>query len=271
MRAISRKNYKVGIGVITLTLVFSVSMWVSYAYGEQVAGSSESGSDSYVKLLYADLQASDLGSDSATPDRGSYWNRFKTAAQWVPTGTVTAADVVSGKTFYNSSRTPQTGTLPAIGKCPTQTYHDGYGAPVDQTTNCTDTITWTVPSDGITGTEKQDPTSGLIWSNLVVNDSTTHFSLISSTDLSWDSSGWYSGGKTASVMCSGMGNGWRLPYQKELLQAYVNGAAFNLTQTNNLFWSATENSSTFAWNVNLATAANGVNLKTVLQKVRCVR
>ena len=275
MRAISRKQYKVGIGVIALALTFSLSMWASYAYGEQVAGSSESGSDSYVQSLYTALQTSGLGSDTASPDWGTYWNRLKTSAQWAPSGTATAANVVSGKTFYGSDRTQQTGTQPTPGVCPTQAYHDSYGAPVTQTTNCTNTLTWTVPSGSITGTEKQDPRSGLIWSNAIVNTAgTATFSPTTNTAFSWDASAAANiavGNKTAITLCSTMGNGWRLPVQKELVQAYIDGSYFNLSQPGNYFWSATELSSTIAWNVSLSFGYTTNSAKTNTNQVRCVR
>ena len=275
MRAISRKQYKVGIGVIALALTFSLSMWASYAYGEQSAGTSESGSISYIKSLYTGLQTSGYGSDSATPDWGAYWNRFKTAAQWVPNGTVTAADVVSGKTFYNTSRTPQTGTLPAIGNCPTQQYDDNYGAPATQTTNCTDTVAWTVPSGSIAGSEKQDGRTGLIWSNLVYKSSNTAtFSLSSATDWSWNATldnNVAVGGKTAITLCSSMGNGWRLPTQKELQQAYIDGSFFNLSQSVNSFWSSTSYNGDSSWLVALSDGFMVSSGQSNTSHVRCVR
>lgn len=67
---------------------------------------------------------------------------------------------------------------------------------------------------------------------------------------------------------------WRLPTQKELMQAYINGAANNLPNAGGLnFWSATEvySSTANAWNVVLyygrtlnANKGNGYN-------VRCAR
>lgn len=275
MKAISKKNYKVGIGVIALALVFSLAMWASYAYGEQVGGAPESGSTSYIQSLYTSLQTSGYGSDTASPDWGTYWNRLKTAAQFAPTGTATAANVVSGKTFYGSDRTQQTGTQPTPGVCPTQAYHDNYGAPVTQTANCTDTVTWTVPSGSIAGTEKQDPRSGLIWSNALVNTAgTATFSSTTNSTWSWDASAATNiavGNKTAITLCSAMGNGWRLPAQKELMQAYIDGSNFNLSQPASDFWSATEYSSTGAWYAFLGNGSTLDRNKTNTNQVRCVR
>ena len=48
------------------------------------------------------------------------WNRIRSAAEWVPSDTVSEADVISGKTFHNTSRTQKTGTgLPAGSVCTT--------------------------------------------------------------------------------------------------------------------------------------------------------
>ena len=271
---ISKKQYKVGIGAIALALTFSLAMWASYAYGEQSAGTSESGSTSYIKSLYTDLQTSSHGSDSATPDWGAYWNRIKTAANWVPTGTVTAANVTKGKTFYDSNRTLQTGTQ-APGNCPTQQYFDSYGDPATQTTNCTDIVAWTVPSGSIPGTEKQDPVSGLIWSNpLLRSGSTVTFSPTTNTTWSWDASAANNiavGNKTAITLCSDRGNGWRLPTEKELTQAFIDGSYWNLTQSENSFWSATKYDGTNALFVSLDSGSTIYNANTTAHQVRCVR
>jgi hypothetical protein len=274
MKAISKKSYKTGALVLGLSIVFSLAMWASYAYGEQAGGAPESGSTSYIKSLYTSLQTSGYGSDTAAPDWGTYWNRLKTSAQWAPTGNATAANVVSGKTFYGADRTQQTGTQPTPGVCPTQQYHDSY-AGVTQANNCTNTVTWTTPTDGITGTEKQDPRSGLIWSNAIVNTAgTATFSPTTNTAFSWDASAAANiavGNKTAITLCSAMGNGWRLPTQKELMQAYIDGSNFNLSQPATYFWSATEYSGTSAWLVNLSFGYTTNNTKVIATQVRCVR
>jgi len=43
--------------------------------------------------------------------------------------------------------------------------------------------------------------------------------------------------RTVSQLCSERDNGWRLPVQKELLRAYIDGAYWNLTNPANNFWS----------------------------------
>lgn len=300
-----RRATLVNVGVL-LALVAVIGIGAK-AYGEQAGSSPSNGSTSRIKSLYTTLQGNSYGSDTDTPDWGTYWNRIKTSAAWVPSGSLAAGDVVNGKTFYNGSRTQQTGTLSftgtataadvlngktfygnsttqqtgtadlqtPVGNCPTQQYYDGYSALATQTTNCTASITWTTPADGITGTDKRDPLSGLIWSQaLLLNGSTPTFSVSSITSWTWDASGANNvtaGSKTAKQLCTDRGNGWRLPTQKELMQAYINGSYFNLTQPSNYFWSATQNSSTNAWYVSLRTGFTYYNIMTNSNYVRCVR
>lgn len=66
---------------------------------------------------------------------------------------------------------------------------------------------------------------------------------------------------------------WRLPSQKELMQAYIDGAANNIPNPGYYFWSSTENylSQSNAWNVSLATGYTVGNTKSTTYAVRCVR
>ncbi len=275
MISIKSKSYRIAFGLIGLAAVFSLGLWASKAYGEQGSGTPESGSTSYINSLYTALQTAGYGSDTDSLSWGTYWNRIKTSAQWTPVGTATAGDVASGKTFYSDSRTQQTGILPNSGNCPTQAYHDSYGGTVTQMTNCTDAITWITPTDNIPGTEKQDPRSGLIWSSPLFNNAgTVTFNPTTNTGWSWDASGAPNvavGDKTAVTLCSGMGNGWRLPTQKELMQAYIDGSNFNVSQPNGSFWSATEYSGLSAWYVTLSVGTTYNHATTVSHAVRCVR
>ncbi len=68
-------------------------------------------------------------------------------------------------------------------------------------------------------------------------------------------------------------NDWYLPTQKQLMQAYIDGSANNLSNPNYYFWSATEhyNDPTKAWNVNLNNGNTNNNTKVTGNNVRCVR
>jgi hypothetical protein len=189
---------------------------------------------------------------------------------------VQASDVKSGDVFYNGSRTQQTGTYQSPGVCPTQQYTDYYGSPVTPTTNCSQT--WTTASPTVTGDDKQDPISGLVWSlNITNNDGTPAFSTTAFWDWSWDGTSTSDsiavGGKTAVQLCSGMDGGgiWRLPSQKELMQAYIDGSYFNLTNPSSDYWSSTIMYSGSAFYVNLGVGYAVTQPYSSGLSVRCVR
>jgi hypothetical protein len=260
--------------LVAVALTAGISLNVK---AESYPGGSDNGLTSRILSLSNTLTGLGYGSTSNSPDWGALWNRVATAAKWTPSGNAAATDVKSGQTFYSSNRTQQTGTYPAPSSCPTQAYQDGYGAPVTQTTNCTASVTWTVPGDGVNGTDHQDPRTGLIWSQYLANSSgTATFVPSGGSTWSWDASGANNvavGNKTAIQLCSGMNGGgvWRLPTQKELMQAYIDGSFFNLSAPSNNFWSATQASSTSAWYVNLNNGFTSTNTFATLYSVRCVR
>ena len=66
---------------------------------------------------------------------------------------------------------------------------------------------------------------------------------------------------------------WRLPTQKELMQAYIDGAANTLPSPNYNFWSSTEyyNDASYAWYVGLYRGYTYSYTKTSSYYVRCVR
>jgi hypothetical protein len=78
------------------------------------------------------------------------------------------------------------------------------------------------------------------------------------------------------VGCEALGDGnWRLPYQKELMQAYIDGSWGNLSSAGYNYWSATtsSNSTQNAWVVYLGNGGTNYNSKTnsASYRVRCVR
>lgn len=303
-KTVSRRS--VNSSLILLSLIgISLFGLAAKVYAEQVGSSPSNVSTSRIKSIYDILQTNGYGSDTDAPNWGMYWNRIKTASTWKPNGTLTSADVLAGKTFYNGNRIQQTGSLSLIGtatpadvasgktfysnsttqqtgtalpssftpgNCPSQVYHDSYGEPVTQTTNCTNSIVWTIPSDGIAGSDKRDPVSGLIWSQPLVNTAgTIVFTSGVPSVFTWSSEGTNNLNRTATQLCSDRGDGWRLPNQKELMQAYIDGANFSLTRPSNFFWSATQSSSTNAWIVGLSVGTTYFNTMTSTNSVRCVR
>lgn len=275
------KKYFLVSAIIVLLAATTITVfnYAKQTKAEQSGDSPESGATSRIKEFYDDLFALGFGSDSSGSwgDWGSYWNRAQSAARWVPSGDATTDDVKSGNTFYSeSSRTEQTGEYPNPTSCSTEAYHDSYGAPVTQTTNCVADISWTTPDPAVTGDDKQDERTGVIWSKYLKNNAgTVEFADTGGSQWSWDASGANNiavGNKTASQLCSERGNGWRLPTQKELMQAYIDGSYWNLTNPSNAFWSATEASSTNAWLTSLSTGnTSNLTKTTATYYVRCVR
>ena len=85
------------------------------------------------------------------------------------------------------------------------------------------------------------------------------------------------GGETG---CEALGDGnWRLPYQKELMQAYINGSSKDsvsyLSSTNYSYWSSTtkSNYTLYAWYVYLSYGSTHANTKAnnTSYRIRCVR
>lgn len=72
---------------------------------------------------------------------------------------------------------------------------------------------------------------------------------------------------------TGVETDWRLPTQKELMQAYINGAANNLPTPNANYWTSTESysSTTSAWYVYLLTGSTNSASKVNNTNVMCVR
>lgn len=79
------------------------------------------------------------------------------------------------------------------------------------------------------------------------------------------------GGKTASQLCSERGNGWRLPTQNDLMQAWVDGAYFNLVASATNNWSSTSSSATAVFYTTLSSGATSTTTPQSDNYVRCVR
>jgi hypothetical protein len=153
---------------------------------------------------------------------------------------------------------------------------------------------WTVcsPTNNFCGTsdsnaEKQDPITGLVWSrqvgvlgNWFMANNCKYPNGLPGDDGVCDTVG------EAACICvknvddrktgceaSGVG-GWRLPHQKEFMQAYIDGSYMNLSDVNVNFWTSTTSSTNTeaAWVFNPATGNGGRFVKTIADyAVRCVR
>jgi len=82
------------------------------------------------------------------------------------------------------------------------------------------------------------------------------------------------GCETLGAVVAGNSGGWRLPSQKELMQAYINGSWGNLSLAGYDYWSATtkSNYTYYAWYTNLTNGNTYSYTKTnTTLSVRCVR
>jgi hypothetical protein len=168
-----------------------------------------------------------------------------------------------------------------IGGSASQQYYDAYGAGATETTN--KSLIWIPPAVGVTGDDAltgrgaQDPRTGLIWSKCLKNNAgTIQFNASTGSGWSWDATGTNNvavGNLTAAQICFSMGNGWRFPTQKELMQAYIDGAYWNLSMSSSpQYWSATEYNSTYAfWSALYDGAVAYATKITASPFLRCVR
>lgn len=237
---------------------------------EQVGSSPSSGSDSRLKTASAALTALGYGSTAAGAwgDWGTMWNSVYSAAQ----GPFNDAKVNGTKNGGGTGAI--SGFTKVLGGV--DDYNNGGAIPVDSYQK-----TWTACTSGNSycGTgrsvaEKQDPNTGLVWSPALGSPSTyTWYVANNCSNTDGNPCVKRSSGKTG---CEGYDdNNWRLPYQKELMQSYIDGSYGNLTNANNSYnyWSSTSasNLTTYAWSLFLSTGYMTTNPKTGSGYIRCVR
>ena len=287
-------RYKYAFSIITIIFIFFGLLQVkTFVLAEQSGSSPESGVTSRIKTIYDSLVSLTHGSDSAGGwgNWGVMWNRIRSAAEWVPTGDATEADVASGKTFYKDSRTQISGTAPPAFDYSTQSkviwddYRNGGGADGD---SAGEESIWTntagAPDTGVW----KDTTTGLYWSSSQ-GSITNIFTTATCDYFSTSARGNYAGGDSdcgnainacATLALDATGDGsaednWYLPSQKELMVAYADGI-FNTDTTfatMSYYWSSTEVSDlpNNAWRAYLF---NGFTLgcpKSSANPVHCVR
>ena len=174
-------------------------------------------------------------------------------------------------------------------------YNNGGATPVDSYTK-----SWTTCNAGntycgtgdATNADKKDNSTNLVWSKWIGGGATKTWFWANNAkypnglpgdDGVCDTNGEVAckvvklvdadpGGKTG---CDALGAGWRLPYQKELMLAYVDGSWANLSTAGSSYWSATtvSNVTQNAWFTSLYNGnTNSTNKTTSASyRVRCVR
>ncbi|GAI90279.1 unnamed protein product, partial [marine sediment metagenome] len=94
--------------------MFGLKHVKSIVLAEQSGSSPDSGATSRIKATYDSINTLLHGSESAGGwgDWGTWWNRIRSAGEWVPDGTAAVGEVPSGLTFYaGDSRSQKAGTL----------------------------------------------------------------------------------------------------------------------------------------------------------------
>ena len=276
-------------------LMGALSFWQTNlaVRAEQAGSSPESDSSSRIKVVYDSLVTLTHGAESAGSwgDWGAWWNRIRSAGEWVPGGDLLAKDVLSGKTFHCDSRTQQTGTegMP-MEEFDDMLYDDSLGAD----DSGVEESTWTNTATNVWKDERTD----FYWSSdqgqmtnvfpdsdhspcpfFALSDRGDYDGLDADCGNAINTCGLLS---LEAVTGEGAQTDWYLPSQKELMQAYIDGiqnqtsAGFVIVGSGYNHWSSTENSSTpaNAWYVLLATGYTNNRVKTtygVANVARCVR
>jgi len=160
-------------------------------------------------------------------------------------------------------------------------------------TTCDDTNNYCNTNDS-TNADKRDNSTGLVWSKKICDDENDYTqtwfwannckypNLLTGDDGTCDTHGEIAckcvklTGED-KIGCEDLGDEeWRLPSQKELMQAYINGSWANLSSSHYNYWSATTpstNNTHRAWRVNLPDGNTYYTTKTNSDgyRVRCVR
>lgn len=139
------------------------------------------------------------------------------------------------------------------------------------------------------GEVKKDTRTGVYWSNCydttsgggscdTIANSFVLNGVIADTDDGLDAEGGAAVDFCEALSLDSNGDGtdetdWYLPGQKELLQAYIDGAGNNIPEPARYYWSSTETSASSgsAWYVFLHTGYTNGNPKTTLSYARCAR
>ena len=131
--------------------------------------------------------------------------------------------------------------------------------------------------DLISGAVKQDGRTGLWWSDIMAVGA-----VASTTDnqFTLTADGARPTGGNAIGFCGALNtanfggrNDWYLPTQKQLMQAYIDGSANNLSNPGYYFWSSTEyySNAAYAWYVYLNYGYTYYDTKVNRYYVRCTR
>ncbi len=246
---------------------------------EQSGSSPTSSSDSRMKRLVDNLTASNYGDPNGTvlsEDWGESWNRIGSAAQ-APFNDAVANGLTNGG---NTDFPQDKGGIHDADPLPSGSYHSDWIVCGSGNNYC-DTGDSTMES---TFQARMDTNTGLIWSKRISSSD----NWFTANNCAQPGSGANPGAcasngdpgckcvklTTGKTGCEAQGDGgWRLPYQKELMQAYIDGSSQYLPDNAAYHWSGTTNTTNTqnAWYTNLSNGNTNNNTKTNTNSFRCVR
>lgn len=152
-------------------------------------------------------------------------------------------------------------------------YNNGESAPSDRYvkgwTQCTSGNNYC--GTGTWNASWKDDSTGLIWSGLCYGGGCSDFTLSPPSTYTWNNTGPENNNLTAPQLCPGSKEArpWKLPHQKQLMQAHLDGAYGNMGDT---LWSATQTSGSAAnsWYVSLATGNTNLADQSSQYYIRCI-
>lgn len=232
------------IAFVSLT-TFALTRAISTIRAEQSGGSPSAGADSRIKQLSDGLEALNYGDpdEEVLGNWGTYLNRISSAA-YASFSDAQAKGLTNG----------------GVANFPSElggVHDDAIGPPG------TYQATWTVCNSGneYCGTEddraeKRDENTGLIWSARISSSAnwfTANNCLQPSNGVAPQGPDACSANGNPGCICvkltgenktgcEALGEGWRLPYQKETMMAYIDGSSAQLSNAAAFHWSSATNS-----------------------------
>jgi len=268
---------------ILLTMVFSYRH-IQIVRAEQSGETPESGTTSRLVTLSTTLTSLGYGSTAtgAWGDWGTSWNRIYSAAT-APFNDALANTLKNGGNAEYPQSVGGVDDYNNNGIIPAASYQATWTACNVGNTYC---------GSGRAVAEKKDENTGLIWSprissgsNWFVANRCKYPNGLPGDDGVCDTHGEVAcqcvkdtanedADNTTAVTCERYDDGnWRLPTQKELMMAYIDGSWAQFTNAANYYWSSTTYSyaTPFSFGTYLNTGATGGSSKTTDNSLRCVR
>ena len=280
------------ISTVVITLTAVVTFVVYAAFTEPTTTPANSDQDFSQNILGADNADNDFSSSIVTANNdGSIIERLEYLSNVISSSVLpidkfngSAGDSVDDYAFYTQEKggVDDYNNNSGGGSMPADSYSASW-TQCDAGDNYCDTGDSTACSGGICYINND---TGLIWSDYL--DSGTNHTWFWANNCyepgtAENPGTCVAGGddacqcvkKTSSETgCEALGDGnWKLPYQKELMQAYIDGSWGNLPHAGNNFWSATTGShaTQVAWRVHLYFGYVVYPTKTNTYYSRCVR